>query len=581
MERHPHPSARHSLHRAAAADGGNQAWSHRVAASTSADESLAEALESAAARDVPADSGLTSPATLLEWACDLSVDPRDRERRLLMAALHRVFAGDLGPAELWTRVESCPPSPLRDCALAGRALLTGRTLDARFQLSRAMIACRNSDDGELVAFIHGVRAALDCDAALGERAIAEAQAGLARVRRYRALHRWLGRLLAAGTCYTAGPRSALAALAWADDEYSWWSGRPPTQEPSAAIELGSYLALAGEPDESMAALSELAGSHEGDLPGVLHSSARLWFALACHLAGAWREAEHSARAAIGPSRQPARAQGACHALLAILAAHRGDWTAATAQLQDARYLSEPERPDDLIFCDIAEVTIADARAVLTAEHPALHRLSTAPAGRKYGALWLALRAEALVETGAEADALIALSELRSLAKDVPYLSVAYGRLAGRLDERRRDPHQARRHYEAALELPEECLVVPFEIGLLQHCYGRLLCDLGDPASGTTWLSQAHSRLRAIGAFTYARRCAVDLSARQLTLESAGPAGTLTDRERAVAQLVAAGLTNQQVAARLYVSAKTVEYHLAQIYAKLGIRSRRQLAPYLP
>ena len=51
---------------------------------------------------------------------------------------------------------------------------------------------------------------------------------------------------------------------------------------------------------------------------------------------------------------------------------------------------------------------------------------------------------------------------------------------------------------------------------------------------------------------------------------------LTDRERDVALLVARGLSNPEVAAQLYVSRKAVEYHLGNIYAKLGIHSRREL-----
>ena len=51
---------------------------------------------------------------------------------------------------------------------------------------------------------------------------------------------------------------------------------------------------------------------------------------------------------------------------------------------------------------------------------------------------------------------------------------------------------------------------------------------------------------------------------------------LTDRERDVATLVAQGMTNPEVAAELYVSRKAVEYHLHNIFGKLGIRSRREL-----
>ena len=49
------------------------------------------------------------------------------------------------------------------------------------------------------------------------------------------------------------------------------------------------------------------------------------------------------------------------------------------------------------------------------------------------------------------------------------------------------------------------------------------------------------------------------------------------QEQAVSQLVARGLSNREVAAELYVSTKTVQYHLTRIYAKLGIRSRAELA----
>ncbi|WP_170292415.1 response regulator transcription factor [Mycolicibacterium grossiae] len=52
---------------------------------------------------------------------------------------------------------------------------------------------------------------------------------------------------------------------------------------------------------------------------------------------------------------------------------------------------------------------------------------------------------------------------------------------------------------------------------------------------------------------------------------------LTEQERAIAELVARGLTNRDVAKTLLVSPKTVEARMTQIYRKLGIRSRAQLA----
>ena len=52
---------------------------------------------------------------------------------------------------------------------------------------------------------------------------------------------------------------------------------------------------------------------------------------------------------------------------------------------------------------------------------------------------------------------------------------------------------------------------------------------------------------------------------------------LTAQEQEVARLVARGATNKEVAASLFVSAKTIEFHLGNVYRKLGIRSRTELA----
>ena len=51
---------------------------------------------------------------------------------------------------------------------------------------------------------------------------------------------------------------------------------------------------------------------------------------------------------------------------------------------------------------------------------------------------------------------------------------------------------------------------------------------------------------------------------------------LTERERTIAELVAQGRTNKQVAAAMFLSEKTIEHHLSRAYAKLGVRSRVEL-----
>ena len=87
------------------------------------------------------------------------------------------------------------------------------------------------------------------------------------------------------------------------------------------------------------------------------------------------------------------------------------------------------------------------------------------------------------------------------------------------------------------------------------------------------LAEAHREFTTFGAAAWARQAAAELA--RVNLRPAA-AGTLTETERRVAELAAAGLPNREVAQQLFLAVKTVEANLARVYRKLGITSRAEL-----
>jgi DNA-binding CsgD family transcriptional regulator len=102
--------------------------------------------------------------------------------------------------------------------------------------------------------------------------------------------------------------------------------------------------------------------------------------------------------------------------------------------------------------------------------------------------------------------------------------------------------------------------------------------VGRRTQAAAQLRAASRRLSDLGARPFGERCRRELAACGLTPIKRRDVERerLTPREFSVARLVASGRTNREVAAELMVSVKTVEYHLANIFGKLGIRSRRRL-----
>ena len=127
------------------------------------------------------------------------------------------------------------------------------------------------------------------------------------------------------------------------------------------------------------------------------------------------------------------------------------------------------------------------------------------------------------------------------------------------------------------------LGVPYEEARSRLCYGERLRRAGRRVEARRQLRDALVTFERLRTDPYTERTRAELRASGETLrtrEPGTPLDELTPQELQVATLAAAGLTNKEAAARLFLSVKTIEAHLHRTYRKLGVRSRAELAPLL-
>ena len=121
----------------------------------------------------------------------------------------------------------------------------------------------------------------------------------------------------------------------------------------------------------------------------------------------------------------------------------------------------------------------------------------------------------------------------------------------------------------------------FEQARTRLAYGEALRRRKRRKEAREQLAAATSAFAAVGASLWARRARDELRAAGARLPREASGAALTAQEDRVARLVADGLSNKEIAARLVVSTKTVEGHLRNIFEKLGVSSRTQVARILP
>lgn len=136
-------------------------------------------------------------------------------------------------------------------------------------------------------------------------------------------------------------------------------------------------------------------------------------------------------------------------------------------------------------------------------------------------------------------------------------------------------------FARALELLEPS---PYTLDLARArlAFGERLRRTGRRRLARIQLQAAHESFAAAGATSWQQRAGVELRALGVRVSpETAPSVDLTPQELAIATLVAEGKSNKEVAAAVYLSPKTVEYHLANTFRKLNIHSRVELARLIP
>jgi len=114
-------------------------------------------------------------------------------------------------------------------------------------------------------------------------------------------------------------------------------------------------------------------------------------------------------------------------------------------------------------------------------------------------------------------------------------------------------------------------------------YGEWLRRQGRRADARAQLRTAHEMFAAIGMLAFAERARRELLAtgEHVRVRTLDRQGELTPQEAQIARMARAGLSNPEIGGQLFLSARTVEWHLGKVFAKLEITSRRQLQQALP
>ena len=559
-------------------DPDRRAW-HRAKAAAGPDEEIAAELESSAGR-AQARGGLAAAAAFLERAVVLTADPERRTERALAAAQASLQAGAFGKAsELLATAEAGPADELQ----AGRAdLLHGQA---------TFVSGLGSDAPPLL-----FKAA---------KRLEPLDLGLAR-ETY--LSGWMaalfaGRLAGAGDLLEVS-RAARALPAPAD---------PP--RPADLILDGLALLVTDGPAAAAPALRHVVSAFAG--PGISAAEGLRWGWCAQAAASALWD-DDTWRAMLVRQVQLARDAGALDQLPIMLGAlgtatvWTGDFAAAASVIAEADAVCEATgsraapfgammlaslRGDQAEAAPLIEATIAQATtggqgiavayahwvAAILANGLAGYDEALAAARRAcedtftlYISMWaLPELVEAAARTG---NTHMAPGALERLAETTQAGGTDFGLgLEARCRALLSGRTAADELYREAIDRLGRTRLRP-ELARAHLVYGEWLRREQRRVDARTQLRTAHDQFTSIGmdAFTERARRELIATGEKVRKRSSETRDQLTPQEEQIARLARDGLSNPEIGAQLFLSARTVEWHLRKVFTKLGIASRHEL-----
>ena len=559
-------------------DADRRAW-HRAAASPGQDDQVADELEQTARR-ARRRSGFAAAARALERAAELSGDDEARGRRLVAAAEDAWLGG--GPeqalalldragglvADLRVRADllhvrgtiglRCGVPAEAAAILAAGAAEVSPVAPAKaieMLIEAAQAASYAGDAAQIVEFGRRASALLedhdpderftvDVIVGIGSLLAGHAAIGVPLLREALVLAAGFqdpGRLVHAGAC--AG------YLGQETTEHELYGRAAARARETGAVAMLPYvlefLARAEAVDGRYAAAAAHATeglrlAHEtGQQNSVCHLHASL--ALIAALQG--REDECRSHAADALELATARGLG---------------YQAALAQWALARLDLGLGRVEEAL------VRLAELAAAGPGEgHPFVKLVSTPEL------------VEAAVRVSQPAAAQSALVEFERFAHETapPWMLALLARCRGLLSA----GAAAERHFLEAMRLHGES-ARPFDRARTELIFGEFLRRDGRRKEARLHLRSALDAFERLGASAWAERARVELRASGETARERDPstADQLTPQEQQIVRFVAEGSTNKQVAAQLFLSPRTVDHHLRNVFLKLGISSRTEL-----